>query len=496
VIEPQQEAMPEDNPIALESRATLPLYRPALPGLEVPGLTQTRKHHKFTSEVDYLGPKLVIVMVGLPARGKSYISKKLARYLNWLQFETKVFNAGQTRRGRTAPTGLDYSAHFFDPDNVHGMKLREEIALETLDDLLMWLQQQSACVGILDATNSTIQRRQAVLARVRRTAGPSVEVLFLESCCYDHALLKKNILLKLSGPDYKHQVREASLVDFQKRVDLYKKRYIPMGSNEIERQLPYLQLIDVGRQVIANCINGFLSAQVVEYLLNFRLQERQIWITRNGESVDDEQGIIGRASPLSPKGARFASALARFIDGRRLPLDGTSVQNISMEGNTPETGPSSTIPSKCQATNLNFHVWTSMMKQTIDTSQFFDDRGYRVKYLRMLDDLHAGKMEGLTFAEIISMYGDEMALRRKQPVYYRWPGSGGESYADLINRLRPIIIELERMEDDVLLITHRAVARVLLAYFQELDFSAITEIDVPLGRVFSVEVVCKLKFGH
>lgn len=84
-----------------------------------------------------------------------------------------------------------------------------------------------------------------------------------------------------------------------------------------------------------------------------------------------------------------------------------------------------------------------------------------------------------------------MALRRKQPVYYRWPGSGGESYADLINRLRPIIIELERMEDDVLLITHRAVARVLLAYFQELDFSAITDIDVPLGRVFSVEVVSR-----
>ena len=42
-------------------------------------------------------PKLVIFMVGLPARGKSYISKKLARYLNRLQYETRVFNAGDTR---------------------------------------------------------------------------------------------------------------------------------------------------------------------------------------------------------------------------------------------------------------------------------------------------------------------------------------------------------------------------------------------------------------
>jgi len=42
------------------------------------------------------GPKLsnaptIIVMVGLPARGKTYISKKLTRYLNWMGVKTKGF---------------------------------------------------------------------------------------------------------------------------------------------------------------------------------------------------------------------------------------------------------------------------------------------------------------------------------------------------------------------------------------------------------------------
>ena len=37
------------------------------------------------------------VMVGLPARGKTYMSKKLARYLNWNGINTKVFNAGEYR---------------------------------------------------------------------------------------------------------------------------------------------------------------------------------------------------------------------------------------------------------------------------------------------------------------------------------------------------------------------------------------------------------------
>ena len=40
----------------------------------------------------------MICMVGLPARGKTYISKKLARYLNWIGVTTRVFNVGDYRR--------------------------------------------------------------------------------------------------------------------------------------------------------------------------------------------------------------------------------------------------------------------------------------------------------------------------------------------------------------------------------------------------------------
>ena len=48
-------------------------------------------------------------MVGLPARGKSYVTKKIARYLNWLQHDTRIFNVGERRRvaaGGLAPSAL------------------------------------------------------------------------------------------------------------------------------------------------------------------------------------------------------------------------------------------------------------------------------------------------------------------------------------------------------------------------------------------------------
>ena len=47
-------------------------------------------------------------MVGLPARGKSYISKKLCKYLIWLGYEARVFNIGNYRREVAGTTNVSF----------------------------------------------------------------------------------------------------------------------------------------------------------------------------------------------------------------------------------------------------------------------------------------------------------------------------------------------------------------------------------------------------
>jgi 6-phosphofructo-2-kinase/fructose-2,6-biphosphatase 2 len=80
--------------------------------------------------------KIVISMVGLPARGKSYIARKLARYLSWAGLKAKVFNIGMYRR---VIVGVDCDSSFFDQNNVEAVKARENCATEAINDMALFL---------------------------------------------------------------------------------------------------------------------------------------------------------------------------------------------------------------------------------------------------------------------------------------------------------------------------------------------------------------------
>ena len=43
------------------------------------------------------GGKLVVIMVGLPGSGKTFISRKVSRYLRWISYRTRVFSLAKYR---------------------------------------------------------------------------------------------------------------------------------------------------------------------------------------------------------------------------------------------------------------------------------------------------------------------------------------------------------------------------------------------------------------
>ena len=72
----------------------------------------------------------------------------------------------------------------------------------------------------------------------------------------------------------------------------------------------------------------------------------------------------------------------------------------------------------------------------------------------LLNELGGGDLEGMSHDAIELEHPLEANARKLDKLRYRYPGAGGESYIDVIERLRPLIVELERTRNDVLIVCH------------------------------------------
>ncbi|GAA5984682.1 hypothetical protein JCM11641_004559 [Rhodosporidiobolus odoratus] len=401
---------------------------------------------------DYSEAKIVVAMVGLPARGKSYLSNKLQRYLLWLEYQVKVFNVGQYRRqiyrqmAEESGHKADQSSNFFDANNAEASKARERMASECLEDLIRWLK-EGGNVGIHDATNSTRARRQALYDRVKRE--PGLKLLFIESVCTDPAVIASNIAVKVASgdPDYDGQPAEQAERDFRERIRHYEESYETLDS-DLDKEMTWCQMVNVGKQVTVNRIDGYLQSRIAFYLMNLHLTPRSIYFTRHGESQYNVDGQIGGDAPLSKQGELYMKALPKLVKEKL--------------GDTPLT------------------VWTSTLKRTIQTASLLP---YEKLTWKSLDELDAGVCDGMTYEEIEQNYPEDYAARDDDKFNYRY--RGGESYRDVVIRLEPVILELERQEN-IIVVCHQAVLRCLYAYFHNLSQEELPYIKIPLHTVIKL----------
>ena len=104
--------------------------------------------------------------------------------------------------------------------------------------------------------------------------------------------------------------------------------------------------------------------------------------------------------------------------------------------------------------------------------------------LKVLDEIDAGICDGMTYEQIAEQMPGEYARRSADKLGYRYPR--GESYEDVIARLDPLILELERQQNPVLVVAHNAVIRVLFGYLADNEREEVPHIDVPLHTVIGL----------
>uniref|UniRef100_A0A6N2LW23 CBM20 domain-containing protein n=1 Tax=Salix viminalis TaxID=40686 RepID=A0A6N2LW23_SALVM len=279
------------------------------------------------------------------------------------------------------------------------------------------------------------------------------QIIFLETLCNDERIIERNIRLKIQqSPDYAEQPDfEVGLQDFKSRLAYYEKVYEPVEEGS------YIKMIDMasghGGQIQVNNISGYLPGRIVFFLVNTHLTPRPILLTRHGESRDNVRGRIGGDTVLSDAGEIYAKKLTNFVEKR--------------------------LKSEKAAS-----IWTSTLQRTIITASPIP--GFPKIQWRALDEINAGVCDGMNYEEIKKNMPEEYEARKKDKLRYRYPR--GESYLDVIQRLEPVIIELERQRAPVVVISHQAVLRALYAYFADRPLQEIPHIEVPLHTIIEIQM--------
>lgn len=323
---------------------------------------------------------------------------------------------------------------------------------------LRFMSVLGARADVSDATNSTYERRAKIRDRIAKE--PGLQLLFLESYCDDPDVINANVALKArSGdPDYAGMSTEEAMADFRKRIAQYEKVYQTIDEPDIS----FCRILNVGKRVTINRIEGYLQSRIAFYLMNLHLKPRSIYLSRvsssfrlpsancsqHGESMYNVEGKIGGDAELSPRGQQYAAALPDMVK-----------KHIG-------DGP--------------LEVWTSTLTRTIQTASKLP---FAKKTWKSLDELDAGVCDGMTYEEIEREYPEDYDARDEDKFNYRY--RGGESYRDVVVRLEPVIMELERQQN-ILIVGHQAIIRCLYAYFMELPQEELPYINVPLHTLIRI----------
>ncbi|TFK22137.1 cytoplasmic protein [Coprinopsis marcescibilis] len=442
--------------------------------------------------------KILVLTIGLPARGKTHISRALERYLRWMGVKTLVVSLGDYRR-RMLGGAQKVPPDYFSP----GEKSPETIALrkkvsDGCEQVIWDYFDGGGQVVIYDANNGKKEVRDAL---AQKFSEKGIHVVLLESLCDNREIIENNIRsVKISSPDYRNWDPDQAVQDYYKRIKNHEQYYETIA----DTKWPYIKILNVGEKITLNDIHGYLQSRIVFFLMNIHNRFRTIYFARSGQSLIEHS--YKADSDLSPAGWEYAETLKDYVLERRAkslearglnPSERKLVIWTSTRRRAHHTawpfvaatnGPQASQIPELQIDGIDADLTSSPISEE-DPHPFpkpavvLPSKVKVVEKPQMLE-INPGIWDGLTPEQARKYYPEDWDRFTKDPYSYRAPRA--ESYHDLSVRLEPILIELEREQEDLLIIGHASVIRCLLAYLIGLPPAEVPAVEIARGDLLEV----------
>ena len=385
--------------------------------------------------------KLYIVMVGLPARGKSTVALRLFEGLNSDGVNAAIFNNGELRRLHYGPESS--LPDFYRPDNEEGRSKREQLALINARSARVFLA-EGGDVAILDATNASAARRDFLRRHL-----DDHPILYIECVNDDEELLALSVQRKTRMPEFAHLSAPEAAASFLERIGYYKNIYASPSDEGC-----YV-CVDTLRNTI---LEERMPGKVPYYI---RIRDvlvsdwvRELYLARHGQTSFNVEGRIGGDASLTELGREQAASLAAHFRDKNIP-----------------------------------YIFTSLRRRARETAcPIADDHPEAVVIgLNELDEIDAGICDSMRYSDIRADMPEEFAARSRDKYNYVYPG--GEGYATMRARVERGFrkaLFLSGGQPGIVIIGHQAVNRMVLSLFLYRRKRDVPYIYVPQDQCFHI----------
>ena len=387
--------------------------------------------------------RLYIVMVGLPARGKSTTATKIKDDLKKDSVRAKIFNNGDLRR-ELIPSNTSY-AEFYDAKNLEAASIREKISLMNAQRAKSYLR-RGGQVAILDATNASSSRRKLIRSQL-----DDHPLLYIECINNNEEILDASIRRKVDTPEFAHLSPDEAVKSFKKRISYYENIYSPPTS---EKNI--IRLDSLNKKVIHEEIKETMPYydQIRDFLVTDSV--KHLYLVRHGETFFNLENRIGGDSRLTEKGVEQASALGRYFSKKDIPI-----------------------------------IFTSSMLRTYQTAEPIAAEQNKCTIIRLpeFNEIDSGTCECMSYDEIRSTMPDVYKARKKDKYNYVYPeGEGYVTMKERINRGINKVLYLGDISKNIIIVGHRAVNRMILSHFLFRREEDVPYIYIPQDKYYYISV--------
>ncbi|CAM39296.1 6-phosphofructo-2-kinase/fructose-2,6-biphosphatase-1-like protein [Leishmania braziliensis MHOM/BR/75/M2904] len=421
---------------------------------------------------------LIVIMVGLPGRGKTYVAEQIRRYFQWNGLACRIFSHQACRRRveRTMTEGVDRDASVLSPTGVAEVEFR--IAKELAHDLTTYICKTSG-VAILDGTQTTHARRQYLLRAIRDTRQINMtRVVFVEVVNNNKETIHRNIL-------HAKEMFPNAPEDF---VDRY---YKVMAQHEAvyktlnpvtDCDMSYIRIEDTQTYSL-NMISGWMPSRLAFMLHNLSQTPMNLYLTRAGEYVDLLSDRIGGNSRLTERGRAYSRVLFEYFH-KEIPSTTSLTVMTSCAKRCTQT-----VHYFAEESIKHHSTPTTASEQVVDSPSL----RCRVLYFPTLDDINHGDCEGQLLSDVMRTMPNTLQSMKADPYYTAWPN--GECIHQVFNsRLEPHIHDIQASTTPVLVTSHLHLLQGLYSYFVTDGDNIVApqnafKIDIPLEHVVKIRMV-------